>query len=162
MGALQNGDRPAFRRLAREYSLGDSFGLVTGELEALAGTPDRSDGMFFDLNESFDRVNSQYFDGKVTKPILAWSRKPTTRTFGTYQPSKDRLTVSCSLDAESVPEFLVDYIVYHELLHKHLGILSRDGRRRAHTPEFRAEERRFARYDEARKALDRLSGAKRG
>lgn len=162
LGALQLGNRPAFRRLARDYSLCESFESVTAKMEALGGIPDRSRGSFFDLNESFSRVNGLYFEGKLAKPILAWSKKQTTRTFGTYQPSRDRLTVSRSLDCDGVPEYLLDYIVYHELLHKHLGIRSEGGRRRAHTPQFRAAERKFARYEEAKKALDKLSRSKRG
>jgi len=56
-----------------------------------------------------------------------------------------------------VPAFVVDFLVYHELLHKKLSVTWRDGRRRAHTPQFRQAERRFPRCAEAQAVLKRLA-----
>ena len=57
--------------------------------------------------------------------------------------------------------FFVEYIVYHELLHHVLGYAGAAMAVATCTaPEFRARERRFARYDEAiaweQRHLDRL------
>jgi hypothetical protein len=65
--------------------------------------------------------------------------------------------ISRSLDVPEVPEFLVEYVLYHEMLHvKHRPrIIS--GRRINHHAAFRADERRFAYYAEAMAYLDRLA-----
>ncbi len=51
----------------------------------------------------------------------------------------------------SVPAYAVDFVMYHELLHKQLGVKVVNGRRYAHTPAFREAELAFKRYDDARK-----------
>ncbi|MEA2700095.1 MAG: hypothetical protein QOI66_4366, partial [Myxococcales bacterium] len=64
------------------------------------------------------------------------------------------------LDQESVPDYFVAWIVFHEMLHGKHEVLRKDGRRRFHTKEFLAEERTFADYDRAcaweKANLDRL------
>ncbi len=57
--------------------------------------------------------------------------------------------LSVSLDDPSVPAFVVDFVMYHELLHKKHGVTLANGRRMAHTPAFRADELLFARDHEA-------------
>jgi len=55
-----------------------------------------------------------------------------------------------------VPECVVAYVLYHEMLHvKHPMKFARC-RRESHSPEFRKEEKRFADYDRAMKFLKRL------
>jgi len=61
------------------------------------------------------------------------------------------------LDRKTVPEFTVDFIVYHELLHKQLGITWQSNRMAAHTPEFREKEREFKQYDQAKAVLRKLA-----
>ena len=56
-----------------------------------------------------------------------------------------------------MPEFVVDFIVYNELLHKKHGVDWRNGQARAHTPAFRQEERRFAQHAEAEAVLKALA-----
>jgi len=56
--------------------------------------------------------------------------------------------LSITLDAPDVPEVVVDFVMYHELLHKLLGVTVTNGRCNVHTPEFRAAERRFLQYDQ--------------
>jgi len=84
----------------------------------------------------------------------------TGRTFGHYEPAHDTVVVSCTLDRADVPEYAIDFVMYHELLHKMLGIDRRNVRKTAHTPEFRQEERRFAHYDEANGWLSRLAASR--
>ena len=126
---------------------------VQAELESLGGIVERSAGMVHDLTESFARVNKAYFNGTMPRPHLTWNSIFTHRKFGHYDCVRDTLMVSSSLDQASVPAFVVDFIVYHELLHKQLGIRWRNGRARAHTPEFKRQERKFAQYEEAERHL---------
>ena len=57
---------------------------------------------------------------------------------------------------ERVPEFVVGYVMYHEMLHvKHPMRFARC-RRESHGPAFRKEEKKFADYIRAMKFLDRF------
>lgn len=115
-----------------------------------------SRGQHYDLEESFERVNSEYFQGRLERPALTWNKTITHRKLGHYQPATDMLMVSISLDRADVPEYLLDYVMYHELLHKALGVQLSNGRQYAHTPEFREAERKFLRYEKAEETLKRL------
>ena len=77
--------------------------------------------------------------------------------FLVYQERSDRLIISRVFDSPKVPQFVLDYLMYHELLHKFLGIGRRnDGRRCMHGADFREIERRFRHYDEATRFLKKL------
>jgi hypothetical protein len=130
---------------------------VQAELEALGGVVELTAGMAHDLAAAFARVNQACFGGTMDRPRLTWSRALTSRKFGHYDRASDTVMVSSTLDHASVPEFVVDFIVYHELLHKKHGIDWRSGQARAHTAAFREEERRFARHAEAEAILKGLA-----
>lgn len=130
---------------------------VQQELDILGGLVDRTAGRHYDLAESFERVNAAYFAGKMDKPTLAWTRNPTFRKFGHYDRLRDTVVVSATLDLESVPAFVVDFIMYHELLHKAMGVSWSNGRRRVHPPEFQKKMRQFNNHDEAEKILHQLA-----
>ena len=151
--SLANGDKqPVMAATAS-----DEYQSVQAELEALSGVEERAGGVHRDLGTSFERINERYFGGSLARPRLTWSRSFTGRKFGHYDPIRDTVMISCSLDRTKVPQHALDFVVYHELLHKKLGVDWRDGRASAHTREFRAQERRFDRYSEAEAALKRLA-----
>jgi hypothetical protein len=145
-------------RLVREYANSEDFSEVLFELGSFVASTARStQGYAHNLDESFDRVNAAYFRGSMAKPNLVWNRTLTGRKFGHYQPGTDTVMLSVSLDDPSVPASVVDYVMYHELLHKKHGITMVNGRRVLHSPSFRADERRFGDYDEAMRHLDELA-----
>ena len=113
-------------------------------------------GRHHDLAASFDRVNRAYFAGGMPRPRLTWNRTITHRKLGHYNLHSDEVVLSMTLDDPRVPAYVVDFVMYHELLHKLLGVLAVNGRQRAHTPEFRRAERRFKGYRKAEAFLRRL------
>jgi len=109
------------------------------------------------LDDSFERVNATYFSGRLEKPELCWSPVRARRVLGSYQERYDRLIISKVFDTPQVPEFVLDYLMFHELLHKFLGIGRRnDGKRCMHGAEFRSIEKQFKRFDEATAFLKKL------
>jgi hypothetical protein len=140
-----------------ERMRGEAYVDAMTEIEALGGVTDSTRGAYFDLGDSFDRVNARYFGGEMKRPRLTWSRSFTRRKFGHYDHVKDWVMVSSTLDQPQVPEFVVDFLMYHELLHKKHGIYWVNGRGLAHTKAFYADERRFERFDEAEEWLKRLA-----
>jgi hypothetical protein len=142
----------------REFAASEDFNESLFELESFAATaPPPSRGRAHDLNEIFARVNTDYFGGLMPKPALTWNRTLTARKFGHYQPGRDTIMISVTLDDPEVPAFALDFVMYHELLHKKHGIMTVNGRRLSHSPAFRAEERRFVHYHEAERLIHELA-----
>jgi hypothetical protein len=117
----------------------------------------QSIGRHQNLQTIFERVNGRYFDNQLQMPQLSWSNSLTYRKYGHYQPSTDSLMLSVSLDDAKVPEYVLDFVMYHELLHKHLGFYSRNGRRISHHAEFRKQEIMFPQYEQAQIYLEKLA-----
>jgi hypothetical protein len=138
------------------------FADVIAEIERFAEVPiEAALGRHHDLEQSFDRVNRAYFAGGMPKPRLEWNRARTTCTFGHYQRSRDLVVLSISLDDPGVSRELLDFVMYHELLHKQHGTQVVGGRLAAHTAAFRASERLFAGHAGLRQELDALARAER-
>jgi predicted metal-dependent hydrolase len=108
-----------------------------------------SEGETYDLNKIFERLNLLYFDNKIKKPILSWSKRSTYRILGHHDSTHEAIIISKSLDHKSVPEYVVEYVVYHEMLHIYHPTEHRNGRRYNHTPKFQRDERKFAYFEEA-------------
>jgi hypothetical protein len=114
-------------------------------------------GRFYNLEKIFDRLNLLYFGGQIEKPTLTWSQRRTRRILGHHDAVHETIVISKTLDAPDVPEWFVEYILYHEMLHiKHPARII-DGRRYYHTNAFRSDEQRFPRYEEAQGWLERIA-----
>ena len=133
---------------------------ILAELDLLGGVVEQTMGIYHNLAASFDRVNDTYFQGALSCPRLVWSHTFTVRKFGHYDLTHDTVMVSKSLDVKDVPEYVTDFIMYHELLHKILGVTWNNHRQAAHTPQFLEKERRFHRYLEAKVILKKLASGK--
>lgn len=142
----------------RDHTFSPAYQSTREYLEYL-GVPKGSfsTGLIHDLSESFQRVNHAYFDGQVSAPHVVWNDRLTFRKFGHYQWDTDTVMVSRSLDQRRVPAYVVDYVMYHELLHKKLGARLVNSRRMVHTSLFRKLEAEFSRLDEAQKFLNKIS-----
>jgi hypothetical protein len=114
-------------------------------------------GRAFNLDRLYARLNRRYFNNELHKPALSWSARRTKRILGHHDLVHDAIVISRSLDQSNVPEFVVEYVLYHEMLHLRHRPRVVNGRRVFHTAGFRADERRFARYDEAIAWLDRFA-----
>jgi hypothetical protein len=117
---------------------------------------DEPRGACFDLEEIFDDLNRRYFHGALPRPALAWTQRPSKTSLGRYDAAHDTIVLSKLLDSPAVPRVVVEYVMYHEMLHLHYPVEHHNGRRRIHTPEFRKAERQFTGYEEARKAIKKL------
>src|ERR1700752_336649 len=112
-----------------------------------------SRGEVYDLDRMFSKLNKRYFDNQIEKPIITWSQRRTRSILGHHDHVYDSITISKTLDSIDVPEWFVEYILYHEMLHiKHPASLI-NGRRYYHTSAFRHDERKFPYYQEAQKKV---------
>ncbi|MDQ3322905.1 MAG: M48 family peptidase, partial [Acidobacteriota bacterium] len=74
---------------------------------------------------------------------------------GHHDAAHETIVVSRSLDGGKVPKYVVEFVVYHEMLHIFHPTVHRSGRRYNHTPAFRRDERQFAYFEEAENWIER-------
>ncbi len=113
-------------------------------------------GHFYDLDSVFEDLNTRFFHGLMARPRMSWSQTKTRRILGHYDPAHNAIIISRIFDHPAVPSFVVEYIVYHEMLHLKHPVRLRGSRRCVHSPEFQAEEKLFPRMAEANAFLKRL------
>lgn len=155
--AALKGSRPALRNIRRYCSSREYYQMenrIRGSQQA-QGSPPR--GKEVDLEKVFEKVNRDYFQGQLEKPQLSWSVKRSYRRLGTYSAQLDQVTVSRALDNREIPAYVLEYIMYHELLHKKLGVQRANSGKRNHTKAFKALEMRFKNYEEANQYLKSLA-----
>lgn len=108
----------------------------------------RARGRTYDLDRIFVRLNRQYFSSALPRPRLTWSRTRSRTNLGHYDPAHRVIVISRQFDSNRVPRLLVDYLVFHEMLH--LAFARRGGMKSlCHTPAFRRQEQRFRHYGKA-------------
>jgi predicted metal-dependent hydrolase len=113
-------------------------------------------GHFYDLEAVFDELNMRFFHGLMVRPRMSWSQTKTRRTLGHYDPAHNAIIISRIFDHFAVPAYVLEYIVYHEMLHLKHPVKLRGSRRCVHSAEFQAEEKLFPRAAEANAFLRRL------
>jgi len=101
-------------------------------------------------------VNGEHFGGLIARPQLGWSRQRARTLLGQYDPHHHLIVLSRLLDSPRVPRLVVDFVMYHEMLHIQIPVIERGTRRSIHPPAFRVAERRFPEYAEAKAFLKRL------
>jgi hypothetical protein len=107
-------------------------------------------GRNFDLNAMFDFLNAKYFAGGLAKPTLSWSQRDARRVLGHHDYTHNTIIVSRVLDDARTPALVVEFVLYHEMLHiKHNQRLE-NGRKIIHSREFRQDEKRFEQFQEAK------------
>jgi hypothetical protein len=153
------GKRRSARQDVLEAMTAEGFQAIRSELESLGGIVETARGQAYDLRDSFRRVNEKYFGGTMTAARLAWSRTLTGRKFGHYDWIADMVMVSRTLDDKDVPPMVMDFIMFHELLHKFHGLHWVNGRGYAHTSEFQQDERKFQQWEEAERILQTLANS---
>lgn len=114
-----------------------------------------SEGMERDLIASLDRLLDVDLlaSQDIMNSYFSWTGRPNVRKVGFCSPMMRVVGISSILDSNTVPEYVLDYVVYHESLHLAQGY--RPGVR-AHDASFRKKEKEFPMYDEAEKYLRSL------
>jgi len=113
-------------------------------------------GKAYDLSVLFHALNLKYFNAQLSQPRLIWSSARAKRRLGYFHPEIQTIAVNQKLDTKRTPRLLVEYILYHEMLHQHFGIEHRNGRRYAHTAVFHQAEKQFMGYQEAENLIKLL------
>ena len=85
------------------------------------------------------------------KESITWGANRRVRNqnsikLASYSDRTNTIRVHPALDKSYVPKYVIMGMVYHEMLHHHLGIEHHNGRTIAHTRRFRQLEARYRHY----------------
>jgi hypothetical protein len=105
------------------------------------------------LEDSFRRVNEKFFSGVMEETNLQWG-SASYRKLANYNFHNDSVTVSTLF--KNVPIEVLDYLMYHELLHKKHQFEHKNGRSSFHSPSFRREEALYPGFKEIEKEISRI------
>lgn len=114
-------------------------------------------GKVFDLRVHLNKVLTLYPEvlrGKQA-PDITWSLEHSKRVLAWYDSAFHKIVVNSKLDRRGVPEYVIDYLVFHELLHVKYPTTFKDEtlRRCVHSREFKQDEKQFVMYDLAEQWL---------
>lgn len=110
-----------------------------------------SQGTAYNLQKIYNNINGEYFSGKLPL-LITWFGKPNQRnkskvTFGLYHDPLKLIKIHRLLDTPAVPDYLVSYVVYHEMLHYACPpYTDENGIYRIHNKEFLEREKEFTHY----------------
>jgi hypothetical protein len=114
------------------------------------------EGRFYNLEEVFDSLNTQFFCGLLGRPELTWSENLARRSLGHYDAAHNTIVVSRVFDRPSSPRYAVEYLLYHEMLHLKHPVRMRGLRRCVHSAAFKADEQQFPQLKEALAFINRI------
>lgn len=106
-------------------------------------------GTHFDLIELFEDLNLRFFFGLMARPELGWSPARSRSILGHYDAAHHTIVITRWLDSPDVPRHVIEYVMYHEMLHLRFPEERNGGRRCVHTEPFRRAEREFPGYQSA-------------
>ena len=148
--------------LFREFIVARSHEIRNTEARVL---PLVTRGTHYDLKAIFDDLNHNYFADAIAVAI-SWGRDSGRNTrsirFGGFYPNEQLIRIHPRLDQAFVPAYIIRYIVYHEMLHAHIGIeQTENGRRSMHPKAFKQMEMAFPEYEKAIAWIENSSNLRR-
>ena len=115
-------------------------------------------GEVYDLAEIFRRVNEKYFQNEIPACAVSWSAAKTFRRLGHHDAAHNAIIISKSLDSKKIPAFVVEFVVFHEMLHIFHPTRRENGRYIYHSPAFRRDEKKFEFYEQAEDWIGQNAG----
>lgn len=110
------------------------------------------------LLEKFNKLNEQFFHGLLEQPSLHWGNYSRNK-LGSYEYGTDTILLSKHL--ENAPEQYLEYVLYHEMLHKKHKFSHKNGRSLFHSPAFKNDEAQFPRAAELEQEIPQFIARKR-
>ncbi len=130
-------------------SLSESIRIMRGRRrKKIAGRHHDLEGILASILQEYRGL----FDG-VSAPEVMWSKNAERGgRLAFYDPAFEQIVVNRFFDSPRVPEYVVKYLVFHELLHAKHEVLYERGaslRRTVHTRALKEDEKKFIHYNEA-------------
>jgi hypothetical protein len=96
-------------------------------------------GEAHDLTLLFHKLNREYFNALLPRIRIGFSKERSRSLWGHHDSAHQTIVINKVLDSPRVPSYVIESIVYHEMLH--------------HARQFREAEKLFKEYDVAQKFL---------
>ena len=114
----------------------------------------KTQGVRHDLRKVFDSVNAAYFNGTI-HAVVRWGQEKSRTSYHTTKTDKhghrlDLVTIAGVYDHKDVPQFAIEGIMYHEMLHIAIPPFKSGGRNVIHGTAFKTAEKKFRYYNEWR------------
>jgi hypothetical protein len=106
-----------------------------------------------DLESAYERLVGLGLVEKDPAISLTWTKEPNIRKVGHCSVLMKVIMISSALDTEMIPDFVLDYCLYHELCHIIIGF---DPSAKMHGEQFSSLEAKYPKIDEAKEWLKRL------
>jgi hypothetical protein len=110
-------------------------------------------GRHHDLGHHLDQQNLAHFGGrfeaKIGWALRAGSMGRRTIRLGSWHAPARLIRIHPILDHKDVPDFVIGFVVFHEMLHGRFHVERSDGRRVVHGPAFRTAERAHPDFERA-------------
>jgi len=110
-------------------------------------------GEHIDLNESYQRLIDMGLVSYDEDLVISWTRQPNVKRVGYCSTLMKVIAISSVFDTKEIPQFVSDFILYHEIIHLNKGF---DPFNQKHDTDFRELERLYPRREEAEGWLKRL------
>lgn len=114
-------------------------------------------GHVYNLQKIYDSLNQEYFNPPLNLKITWFGKSSKSKnrlTFGLYHDPLKLIKINRLLDSPSIPSYLIEYVIYHEMLHHVCPSYYENGSHKVHTREFKERELKFKYYQLALKWLD--------
>ena len=107
-------------------------------------------GVKFDLQEVFQKINRDFFNGELDC-FLRWGRGKSRTSYHAVCSDENGkpfhlITIAGFYNQKNIPDFALESVMYHEMLHIAIPPITIDVKRSVHHRQFREMERQFPYY----------------
>jgi predicted metal-dependent hydrolase len=110
-------------------------------------------GRNYNLKETYENLLAKGMVKEFDHTSLNWTRSDNHMRVGSCSVLMKVISISSVLDNDAVPDYVHEYVLYHELLHLEDGL---DVGKRHHTSSFKARERAYPKWRESEDWLKRV------
>lgn len=153
---IQRQRREVYTPKVREFLRSEEFVRMNQEkyLRRSRNLTFSSFGNFYDLEVLLNSLRRKGLVENGEGTFLSWTDKPNRFRMGYCSVLMKVVAISSALDRQDVPDYVAEYVLYHEMLHLKLGT---DSLRSYHDSDFKREERQYPRWREAENWLKKVA-----
>lgn len=107
-------------------------------------------GKYVNLEPLLKKVDEEYFSNSLKINGIGWTQRILKTCYANYALAYGSININRAFDHPDVPEYILEYLVYHEALHSVYPPRMINGRFVKHTTEFRRMEKMFPDYTKSK------------